>query len=732
MSETGIHEHNSQSIGIADGPGRIDSASVKDNHDSSSSSRVHSTQTNPATQDTLGGGGKVFSNTESVNFPEGNSLPVDTFGCNTSSAIRSPENCNKTPHQDRRTTDTPKSRSKSAPQPVISQQRRFSSKSGSKPVKLFVGQVPHYCSEKHLLKLFSRFGRVVEITIIRDRKPSSHHQRAFSNSSPNSPSSSFQSMACAFVVFERMSQAKKAIQGVHNKCHLTQQVLLELMKDDAAVAESCSLTTDSSQNTSADTKHVSNADQDDSDSPSDTTHDNESENGIVPPCQNPKQNTSVKPLQVKIATNQYQLSKPHPNNKLFVGMLHESTDESTLSELFGKYGTVVEVVVLRNQGRKSKQCGFIRFEKREEAERAIAELNGRYKVYEDESMPNLVVRWAELRAKNDLSTNNGSHKTSTGSQHRTHRQHMKNSSHIYPQQNLYYSSQQQYTEYAYPTIQVPYGVIPQQAYYANTQQGWTQDYGLMYKAMYSPSLSYSPQSHTNNMYHTYPTHATSYDNSPYPPFEQNNEEKSNTDSSCTDPPGDHQEQGGETLHDVESTATDTPSSPQNEQCVHSPIASKQKMSNAKSSTLNPHAPPVAPAPQTYSPVYVPVYHHFTPNSVYPQANLYCTNFPHEYSDTDVYFLFCPFGPMLSYKVFRRDAKRSTHSESPAFAFIAYASPESANAAIRSLHGWKCGPGKQYLKVSYKKQKNSKEGQKKSHKELELTTEVEQGNSAERE
>ena len=63
--------------------------------------------------------------------------------------------------------------------------------------------------------------------------------------------------------------------------------------------------------------------------------------------------------------------------KLYVGNLSYSVDGSQLEELFGKYGTVrsAEVVMDRDSGR-SKGFGFVEMATDEEAQKAIAALNG--------------------------------------------------------------------------------------------------------------------------------------------------------------------------------------------------------------------------------------------------------------------------------------------------------------------------------------------------------------------
>lgn len=65
------------------------------------------------------------------------------------------------------------------------------------------------------------------------------------------------------------------------------------------------------------------------------------------------------------------------NNKLFVGNLSYSVTDSTLHELFCKYGEVVScnVATDRDTGR-SRGFGFVEMKSQADAEKAIAGLSG--------------------------------------------------------------------------------------------------------------------------------------------------------------------------------------------------------------------------------------------------------------------------------------------------------------------------------------------------------------------
>ena len=66
------------------------------------------------------------------------------------------------------------------------------------------------------------------------------------------------------------------------------------------------------------------------------------------------------------------------NSKLFVGNLPFSANEESLTQLFSKFGKVESATVITDQTTgRSKGFGFVELSSQEEAERAIAELNGK-------------------------------------------------------------------------------------------------------------------------------------------------------------------------------------------------------------------------------------------------------------------------------------------------------------------------------------------------------------------
>jgi cold-inducible RNA-binding protein len=65
-------------------------------------------------------------------------------------------------------------------------------------------------------------------------------------------------------------------------------------------------------------------------------------------------------------------------NKLFVGNLSWNVDDEMLRETFSAMGTVEEAVVIKDRIKnRSKGFGFVKMSTEEEAQKALAELNGK-------------------------------------------------------------------------------------------------------------------------------------------------------------------------------------------------------------------------------------------------------------------------------------------------------------------------------------------------------------------
>ena len=68
----------------------------------------------------------------------------------------------------------------------------------SQPLKLFVGQVPKTLEETDLALLFEPYGRILDMTVIRDRRTGTHR-------------------GCAFVTYERGEDAMRVVREMHGR-----------------------------------------------------------------------------------------------------------------------------------------------------------------------------------------------------------------------------------------------------------------------------------------------------------------------------------------------------------------------------------------------------------------------------------------------------------------------------------------------------------------------------------
>ncbi|XP_040597926.1 polyadenylate-binding protein 1-like [Mesocricetus auratus] len=62
---------------------------------------------------------------------------------------------------------------------------------------------------------------------------------------------------------------------------------------------------------------------------------------------------------------------------VYIKNFGDSMDDETLNDLFGRFGQVLSVKVMTDEGGKSKGFGFVSFERHEDAQRAVDEMNGK-------------------------------------------------------------------------------------------------------------------------------------------------------------------------------------------------------------------------------------------------------------------------------------------------------------------------------------------------------------------
>lgn len=66
---------------------------------------------------------------------------------------------------------------------------------------------------------------------------------------------------------------------------------------------------------------------------------------------------------------------PKVNTAVHVGNLKFETDEAALQAYFGKIGAIKKCTIVKRHDGKSRGFAFVEFESREDAEKAVAELN---------------------------------------------------------------------------------------------------------------------------------------------------------------------------------------------------------------------------------------------------------------------------------------------------------------------------------------------------------------------
>ncbi|MGD1822102.1 MAG: RNA recognition motif domain-containing protein [Pleomorphochaeta sp.] len=88
--------------------------------------------------------------------------------------------------------------------------------------------------------------------------------------------------------------------------------------------------------------------------------------------------------------------------KIYVGNMNYNTTEDDLRDLFGQYGEVVSVIIIKDrETRRPKGFGFIEMENDDAADAAISELDGK-----EYAGRNLRVNEATERPRNNNRRNN--------------------------------------------------------------------------------------------------------------------------------------------------------------------------------------------------------------------------------------------------------------------------------------------------------------------------------------
>ncbi|XP_075788877.1 CUGBP Elav-like family member 4 isoform X3 [Pelodiscus sinensis] len=202
-------------------------------------------------------------------------------------------------------------------------------------IKLFIGQIPRNLDEKDLKPLFEEFGKIYELTVLKDRFTGMHK-------------------GCAFLTYCERESALKAQSALH------EQKTLPGMNRPIQVKPA------------------------DSESRGDTEKERWTWHGI-----------QLKPSTILPFSGLTSLiaASTMCDRKLFVGMLNKQQSEDDVRRLFEAFGNIEECTILRGPDGNSKGCAFVKYSSHAEAQAAINALHG------SQTMPgassSLVVKFAD-------------------------------------------------------------------------------------------------------------------------------------------------------------------------------------------------------------------------------------------------------------------------------------------------------------------------------------------------
>jgi len=109
-----------------------------------------------------------------------------------------------------------------------------------------------------------------------------------------------------------------------------------------------------------------------------------------------KSNAFGMPATHSFDSNRKDYGSTQSEYKLFVGNLDETSNKEDMQSLFGTYGAIKEVIMLKSNEGKSKRSCFIKYNTREAALSAIAGLNG--KIRDKNSSKEIAIRFAQARS----------------------------------------------------------------------------------------------------------------------------------------------------------------------------------------------------------------------------------------------------------------------------------------------------------------------------------------------
>ncbi|KAF3689594.1 CUGBP Elav-like family member 4 [Channa argus] len=191
-------------------------------------------------------------------------------------------------------------------------------------IKLFIGQIPRNLDEKDLRPLFEEFGKIYELTVLKDRFTGMHK-------------------GCAFLTYCARESALKAQNALHEQKTLPGCMYLNKHTSTSPCLAQFALFVFNDASREADSRCVER-----------TAFD------------------MNRPIQVKPADSESR----GEDRKLFVGMLNKQQSEDDVRRLFESFGSIEECTILRGPDGNSKGCAFVKYSSHAEAQAAISALHG--------------------------------------------------------------------------------------------------------------------------------------------------------------------------------------------------------------------------------------------------------------------------------------------------------------------------------------------------------------------
>ncbi|XP_051999370.1 CUGBP Elav-like family member 3 isoform X3 [Xyrauchen texanus] len=181
-------------------------------------------------------------------------------------------------------------------------------------IKLFIGQIPRNLEEKDLKPIFEQFGKIYELTVIKDKYTGVHK-------------------GCAFLTYCARESALKAQSALH------EQKTLPGMNRPIQVKPA----------------------------------DSEGRGGL-----SFFRGTQEEMLGRMLGSDSLSCHSRHcrEDRKLFVGMLGKQQSDEDVSKMFEPFGSIDECTVLRGPDGTSKGCAFVKFQSHAEAQAAVNSLHG--------------------------------------------------------------------------------------------------------------------------------------------------------------------------------------------------------------------------------------------------------------------------------------------------------------------------------------------------------------------